>query len=260
MFYEFKGAGHSFKCKECNLIKNEPNWHCRTCEFDICQNCGINHNYNPFGSGIKCKNNHPLVKSVIRSATIGNLQLIPKCDCCKENFSGDGYICSECNYILCNSCYVFYTYPTAGHPVFRCQNSHLLRWNPTSQFQCDICFQKPTQEHYRCKECNFDICMRCSDILLKNIVENVKKTHGPNQHPLVWVGNMKDRTGGASGQCVSCNIQFKNAGMFCCTQCSNNYCLLCYDDPNRAKPQILSRGNSFNDLKELLLFASQLNK
>ncbi|OMJ76877.1 hypothetical protein SteCoe_23648 [Stentor coeruleus] len=129
MFYEFKGKGHNFSCKNCRSLKNEAHWHCRQCEFDLCQNCGSEKGQAPLSSGAKCSNGHGLIKSDIRIANVGGLILMPKCKCCGNNFEGDCYLCQQCNYIICPDCNTFYNYPVAGHPIFRCQLSHLLHWS-----------------------------------------------------------------------------------------------------------------------------------
>lgn len=260
MFYEFKGQGHNFSCKSCREVKNETHWHCRQCEYDICQKCGSEKGQAPLSSGSKCNNSHPLIKSSIRTANVGGLLLIPKCKCCQKNFEGECYLCQQCNYIICPDCNTFYNYPAAGHPVFRCQASHLLRWNPTGNFQCDYCYGKMTQERYRCKECNFDVCMKCADILLCVVIKSEQKTHGPNNHPLIWIGDTSQRNGGNPITCNMCGLNFKKAGMFGCNNCQNNYCLLCYNDPNRPKPnpQALAGGDALSNLIALQLLGGLL--
>jgi hypothetical protein len=88
-------------------------------------------------------------------------------------------------------------------------------------------------------------------------MENVKKNHGQVQHPLVWDPIPSIRRGGNPVTCALCKIQFRKAGMFSCNQCENSYCVLCYHDPDRPKPQLQS-SNGAQDLTALLLLSSLL--
>ena len=237
MYYELKGKGHNFVCKRCGARKDETHWHCRQCEFDVCQSCGSEQNYAPIIPRTACPNSHPLQEETRNAVAIGNLMIGMQCKSCKKNFAGKCYTCEPCSYVICAECYDFLKRPAAGHPVFRCQATHLLRWARTEEFICDYCSQKKTQERYRCKECNFDVCAECSNVLLNLILTNTSKTHGPENHPLVWNPNPSMRTGGNPVPCNACGVGFRKAGMFSCKRCSNNYCVLCYDNPNRPKPQ-----------------------
>ena len=252
-YYQLKNQGHNFKCRKCNSFKSEPSWHCRDCDFDICSACGITHfNQNPFVSSTKCRNKHVLIKKNCPGFNINGMVLAPKCDCCKKNFTGEGQVCEPCGYHLCFQCAEFYNNPSAGHPVFRCQNEHLLRWTTTEQFQCDACYLKLQGEHYKCKECNFDLCFNCSNVLIKCIVKNDKKTHGAAQHPLIYKWNAgAGRTNGVRN-CNLCNLGYKT-GMYACNQCENSYCINCYNDPSRPKPQVNSPQDDLNSLMALHL-------
>jgi hypothetical protein len=252
MYYEFKQQGHNFRCRECRGTKDQAHWHCRSCDYDICQDCGVNHNYNPLTGKIKCKAGHPLVQTATRVASIGGMILVPKCSCCSQQFNGDAFTCGQCNYMICPDCYRFFTFPTAGHPIFRCQSGHLLRWAPTSQFSCDSCMGTFTQERYRCKECNADMCMRCANIMMDLVMENPSKTHGPNNHPLVWTMNP-----GGPTDCGKCGQTIRRIGMYRCKECPSAYCMLCYNDPNRPIPA-RNTGNPQADLASLLLLSSLL--
>lgn len=107
MFYESKGQEHKFKCRSCNLFKDEAHWHCRSCEYDICQSCGINKGQSSLCGSTKCSNNHQLSHSIARAVNLGGLILAPKCNCCGVNFSGSSYTCDQCSYYLCPDCYSF---------------------------------------------------------------------------------------------------------------------------------------------------------
>lgn len=241
MHYEFKGKGHNYSCSRCKSQKDDPHWHCRQCEFDICQTCGTDLGYIPIIPKIACKNSHSLQEETLNGIMIGNSTIGMKCKCCQKAFVGKCFTCNPCSYIICPECYDFFKRPAAGHPVLRCQDGHLLRWAATSAFVCDYCCSKKTQERYRCKECDFDACTECADILVNLVLKNDSKTHGQNGHPLVWNANPSLRTGGNPVDCNLCSIKFRKAGMFSCTMCANNYCVLCFNNPNRPKPQVQQR-------------------
>ena len=256
-YYETKGRGHNFKCRICNQIKNEPNWHCRFCDYDVCKNCAsTRYNQNPIASSAKCKQGHNLTSKVVAPVNISGMLLTPKCDCCSNNFQGQALICESCNYFICFNCKEFFESPSAGHPIFRCQQTHLLRWVKPETFQCDACYKKLQQEHYKCKECNFDLCFECSDVMLTCIIKNDKKTHGNQSHPLTWVCHPSWAENGATG-CNLCGLKYKT-GMYCCKTCRNSYCALCYNQPDRPKPQVSQGGMQGGEDLLARLMAMQL--
>ena len=205
-----------------------------------------------------CKNSHPLKEDNLVAMRIGNVILGMSCDCCKENFVGKYYTCNQCKYSICPECYTFLTYPAAGHPVLRCAGSHLLRWAPTAEFVCDYCTKKICQERFRCKECNFDVCSECSEILVSLMMKPEKKTHGNTNHSLRWNPHLTVKTGGNPVQCRSCLLRFSKVGMYSCDQCDNFYCALCYHNPNRPKPQLVQPQGINQNLLTMQLLASLL--
>ena len=233
MYYESKGKGHNFLCKRCNARKDETHWHCRECKYDICQDCGSEQNYPPIIDGITCPQFHSLQKET-RNALLTRRRLKDiSCDRCKHSFAGKCYTCEQCSYVLCGECRSFLKCPAAGHPVIRCQTGHLLRWIKKRAFFCNCCEKNMTQERYKCKQCDFDMCAECSNALLRLIFSNTEKTHGAQSHPLAWNPNPKKSNGGNPVFCNTCGVQPRRGGMFSCKQCSNNYCVLCCDNPNR---------------------------
>lgn len=242
LYYQKKNQGHSSMCKKCGMVKDEAHWNCRDCNYDVCQKCGLEEGYTPMVGKVKCKNDHPLQEKFSQGTV--------SCQCCKDNFKGKLYYCQSCKYILCIHCFNFFNNPPAGHPVLRCSSAHLLRWGPSKRFQCNSCYTNKNEESYRCIECDFDLCLECSDVLLKLIIKNPSKSHSPN-HPLVY----RPKNDSNPVQCELCGVNYSSMGMFGCKSCPSYYCILCYDNPQRPKPGRPSSVDP-NDLLAQLLLAN----
>ena len=225
--YEIEGKGKRFKCRACNKVMNEPSWNCKQCDYDVCQACGSNtFGQSPYFQKPKCKLNHTLTK--VNADIINNSR---SCDICSRNFIGESYFCKICDYSVCSGCFSYFEKPCAGHPILKCMQMHLMRWEVPERFQCDSCYENLLQAHYQCKQCNFDICLECSNMLVKNAIKPENKTHGENMHPLKWSSKPEDSENSISS-CSECNLRFKT-GMYCCTMCRNKYCIRCYDNPKQ---------------------------
>ena len=199
-----------------------------------------------------------MTSKFLPSIKVGNLIISPKCKSCNSHFSGNCFSCDSCNFVLCPDCHKFQTLPVAGHPILRCQSAHLLRWAPSSKFICDLCCVEKDEERYRCKRCNYDICAQCSEILVDIIIQNTNKTHGQANHPLKWNPVPSLSNNGNPVTCGICKIPYKRAGMFSCVTCDSHYCLQCYNDPNRPKPQVRNYNSLAQDLIAVQLLASLL--
>jgi hypothetical protein len=137
---------------------------------------------------------------------------------------------------LCPECREYHERPVAGHPILSCRKHHWMRWAKATFHKCDLCYRNFNTERYRCRECDFDICIECSDILINVIVSNKKKTHRLD-HPLTWKCNPIE-TGNKDIFCSCCKVKFDKAGMFCCKVCDVAFCAPCYQNPKRVKRKI----------------------
>ena len=241
-YYESKGLKYGFNCKLCKMFKTNSSWHCRICEYDICKKCmRKSFDVRPFEIKLNCHKGHDLKKQTLAIKNLKDMNgkaLIPKCNLCSKQFRGKGLACTPCNFYYCTECVEYLESPAAGHPILSCQSKHLMRWVTSEEFQCSICSGKFNQEHYKCKECNFNVCLNCSQVMINCVNANEIKNHGNEQHRLKWNFRFRDSINGAV-QCYTCKINYK-AGMFSCEQCQNKYCAFCYDNPNKPKPL---RGN-----------------
>lgn len=233
-YYELKGNARGFRCTSCNSIKDEAHWHCRECLFDVCIACGKNKRQMPLTFTPKCLKNHKLLTQSTNSSA--EIAMALSCCSCKSDINyGSYYACKDCLYFICNKCYDFMNYSIAGHPIIFCQSEHPPRWVKKSKFECDYCFKNLNQEHFNCCFCNYDICFECADMLFNYVIKGTKFTHGPSNHSLEWLKNTLERNNGNPIKCKKCEQGYLNAGMFYCTICDHNICLLCAYDPNGVK-------------------------
>lgn len=246
MYYNAKGLGHNATCNNCKVKKYEAHWHCRECEFDICQTCGENAGFIGIKLVMNCPNGHPLVGLDNSRLNIsGNIF----CSQCKQtkNLLGKSYECLDCIYSLCVDCYEYSNSPIGAHPVLSCRSSHYLRWYKKRDFFCAYCLEMKNEELFACNLCNFTVCARCAYLLLSIIMNKIMKFDS-KKHCLEWEAPdvAQNRI------CAHCMQDFKGANMFSCKNCQINYCLLCFDNPER---NIQSIRNSINELhqSELLL-------
>ena len=234
MYYESKGKGHNFLCKQCNARKDETHWHCRQCEYDICQSCGLQQNYPALTVSITCPNSHSLQEETQKTLLLRHQLRDISCGRCQNSIAWKCYICEQCRYVICGDCHYFLESPAAGHPVIRCDAAHLLRWVGKGRFTCNYCEETKSEERYRCEKCDFDMCAQCSNALLGLILRNKGITHVVQNHQFYW--NPKPRSNrGEPVQCNGCGVRVRRGGMFFCLPCSKYYCVLCCDNPNRRK-------------------------
>mmetsp|Transcript_4028 Transcript_4028/g.3840 ORF Transcript_4028/g.3840 Transcript_4028/m.3840 type:complete len:226 (+) Transcript_4028:1180-1857(+) len=221
MHYENLGKADP-SCARCKGEVPPAHWHCRTCLYDICNNCAERAGYTSVATSAKCRNKHVLELN----PWVLLLGLPVACDMCKKFFQGNAYTCSPCKYFLCEACYLFLQLPAPGHPIIRCPGKHLLRWFIKSNFICDGCSQRKFEERFRCIECNFDLCSLCSsqlyDAVTKCPIKNCR-----NGHELGWDYEAAKRYEGNSYNCNCCRGEIKRIGSFYCQKCSYSCCFRC---------------------------------
>lgn len=232
-YYQLKGNARGFRCTSCNAIKDEAHWHCQECNFDVCISCGKNKKQIPPTSNPKCLQNHILIQNN-NSAKPSEICITLSCCSCKKEINNSFYYtCKTCLYFICSKCFDFINYSITGLPILFCQSYHPPLWVKASNFECDYCFKIVNQEHYSCSPCNYHICFECSNIIFNYAIKGVTLMHGSNNHPLEWLNNTIERNNGKQIECVNCKNQFLRAGMFYCSTCKMNICMLCANDPDR---------------------------
>jgi hypothetical protein len=101
-YYNMKGLGFGFTCKSCQIMKTEPSWNCRDCNFDLCKDCGIkNFNLKPLFYTPKCGEFHTLSVKELKLNKINGNEIYPKSSSCKDSFEGEALICKICKYFFC---------------------------------------------------------------------------------------------------------------------------------------------------------------
>ena len=228
LYYSTQGRGHHAQCRNCGQNKDETHWHCRECEFDVCQDCASSVGAMPITMTLGCRNGHPLMET---NTQVNNLM---NCVCsrCSGNIFNICFACFNCRYILCHSCALYEISPIPAHPVLTCNNSHYLHWIPPLTFSCEYCLQSKTEELFNCDICNFTVCAKCSYDLMGLIMNNVQLTDQKG-HVLKWEKKPGERYRINAVTCNQCSTQYARVGMFSCSTCKADLCLRCCKDPSR---------------------------
>lgn len=155
------------------------------------------------------------------------------CDGCfqKQKLGAHLHGCRRCNFDLCISCV---NKRKQNHKVAlaqpHCPNDHILRHfrTPTSTYTCDVCnkSQALLDEMYGCRQCNYDTCRECYDLLVNSAkVEQPEPLTCPNQHALAIFTVERGKYG--------CNICHKESPlysrMYGCRACDYDICMVCYE-------------------------------
>lgn len=94
------------------------------------------------------------------------------CNGRKQNQSA--WHCKDCKYDLCDSCH-----RDSKTLILRCPSNHALIpfYTNSSSFCCDECNSKQSNNTllYGCRDCNYDVCLKCYDKRLKNLSSHSKK-------------------------------------------------------------------------------------
>ncbi|OMJ92668.1 hypothetical protein SteCoe_4544 [Stentor coeruleus] len=249
-YYESKGLGNGYSCKNCNKRKTDSHWHCRSCNYDICTECGRTAGFAPVSKPPICSNNHNLSTIVIDILTWSSSQHI--CTICKSSAAGLVYYCQKCSYFQCEDCYILLRNPIAYHPSVMCRNSHYLNWSNEISYKCPYCFDEKN-EGFMCKQCDFPMCGECSMILIEIFMEGKIKYHGEEKHILKWAQKPWTIISMNEFQCLLCENLFSNVGMFACKLCKLFICLRCFDDPNKLKKKQIPERLNIQDLNRLII-------
>ena len=108
--------GDSFTCDVCYCGPSPYStfYGCRTCNYDLCENCNTvkkqssspshqprqqNHNQsNDVTADVTCDKGHALNYRLVYSGSY-------ICNICQERYTGRAYHCQHCNYDLCTKCH-----------------------------------------------------------------------------------------------------------------------------------------------------------
>lgn len=258
-YYESKGLGNGYACKNCFKRKTDSHWHCRSCNYDICTECGRTAGFDPFTKPPVCTNNHNLNTIVIDNLTWSSHHI---CAICKSSATGLVYFCIICSYYQCEYCYILLRNSISYHPSVMCPNSHFLNWAREISYKCPYCLEQK-DDGYWCRQCDSTMCGDCSMILVMIFMENQRKIHGQEKHVLTWIQKPWTIFSMNEFNCLICKDEFSNVGMFACKACMVFVCLRCFNDPDRPKKQQiperisiadLNNLNNLNNLNDLLIF------
>jgi len=258
-------TNQSFFCRTCNtknLFTGKEKYHCKTCRFDMCQNCYENQKEL---QKIRCPKSHPLMRVRAMKEFANYSSNNYGCDACGANLDATlnpAAHCFACNYDLCPNCvasanpnsqqnqqnlirpgglFINVTCP-ARHSLSLVNN--LIQLYPGVQgdyaknvYFCDTCrlsFNCQTDNTHHCKTCGFDLCPYCFN---KDKKINFSCSAG---HPLFIVSNLKafhESTNAYNENryaCNSCRGSFDAAfDPSChCKPCGLDLCPKCFETRN----------------------------
>ena len=89
-----------------------------------------------------------------------------KCDNCNQEITrGQPYHCNQCQFDLCQRCYIGNNHTSHPHPLFYINTEQQCYPQFNGLWQCDVCMrscQTLNQSHsYHCNQCTFDLCTDC---------------------------------------------------------------------------------------------------
>ena len=165
----FNSISTSLECGICQKSFRRAAWHCPTCGFYKCDECGP-HNK------LRCLEGHPLVIRYDVSSyyqQIYNSSMV-NCELCCESKAEASWHCRACKYDICIQCarkegYVLLSQdggsPICDRPDLQCTQGHILRWR-TVQSHCNVCKDRSPKEMFNCSCCNVSVCAECAANLL----------------------------------------------------------------------------------------------
>lgn len=164
--------------RDCGICKvlSDCLYACSNCNFYSCEDCIRYYrrvNFLPF----TCFKGHNVAYSddqiLLYERRNGHKTF--RCNGCKNLFPNVmSYHCRRCDFDLCNSCFEVINKGISKGISRRCTRGHELRWcSDTCEFyrnpyNCDLCSENYNRlGSFHCRECKFDLCVKCSKSLIK---------------------------------------------------------------------------------------------
>jgi hypothetical protein len=219
-FYGFLMSGNNaqISCEECANHLNTSSYHCRICNFDMCEKCCEKKNF-ILRKPPLCLNNHETV--FLKNNE--NPPLVFVCSSCKKKTKKHRWTCQSCNFIICELCAkINFIQPLFEYP-FMCQNNHrMICFYEDDRYTCSQCsITERDVEAWKCEDCRIRICKQCA------LFFGHKTPQCSKGHNMVHYTARRKFKLFRSSDCVNCNKKTDDFG-FACRECESNLCEVCF--------------------------------
>ena len=220
------------QCKLCNdnLDSNKPVQHCSTCNGDLCDKCGDNHN--------RTKPNHK--SFLIEYLKPYNVDKI--CNKCGTDLKDDYKNCDKCNIPLCNDCGDEHKQRYPNHklkinrkkPIEKEEEEIIGSPEEYPKINCAVCDKNiPAKNNSNinyCNDCDGNLCNNCD-----NNHNNKYPSHRKNKVKVIKMKPEEENT--PVLKCDQCNDTLDDKKPIeHCPQCKEDLCDKCGDNHSRKKP------------------------
>jgi len=216
-------AHPAISCIPCGKLL-EPGklvWHCRSCEWNECEDCGMYHLEDPVPPEeiIYCPNKHPLKHKISHANASCN-------NCYKEiDDKVDIWECKICDWNSCAKCTpgaVPKASTIKNEPgQNQCPNCHDLEVTTSHNVAaCDICGEvyESQEKMYTCRQCQWDKCEECA---LDGKVAKGFRNKCPNNHKVYTTISL------SPVKCDACGKSIVRKGIWQCDKCNWHRCAAC---------------------------------
>ncbi|CAK7337259.1 unnamed protein product [Dovyalis caffra] len=207
---------NSVNCGACNKIIPGFYFYCKWCNFSMDVECALSptiefqsrEHFSHFSHP------HPLMLIDIKDSDG------VYCSACDKCLSGQGFVCSECSFVLHQSCFES---PQEIRHRFHPFHPLILQTRPSNvSSTCNACCKYLNGFTYVCSHCNFELHIECATIM-----PNV--SYKGHQHLLLFLENTEIEV-----ECNSCGISC-NSSVFRCVDCNFNLHYTCGPLPHTIK-------------------------
>eukprot|EP01022_Parablepharisma_sp_SALTPOND_P032550 TRINITY_DN852_c0_g2_i1.p1 TRINITY_DN852_c0_g2~~TRINITY_DN852_c0_g2_i1.p1 ORF type:complete len:299 (-),score=-25.47 TRINITY_DN852_c0_g2_i1:33-815(-) len=206
-------------CNHCKKTINPKGlvWHCRTCECNECETCGMYHFAGkPVNTAKQCPNGHSL--------QVLNNHPLASCNVCYQMVETDKDLlhCNMCDWDSCLKCTPMTE--SVQETEMRCHAGHNLEfmtYHPLTT--CDVCGE--SQDSYdplwMCEICDWNKCVDCAQ---PRRSEKPTRNRCPNGHCLCYV------KADSIEKCDPCGRKVKGKDVWACETCKWVRCAKCGQD------------------------------
>lgn len=211
-------------CKLCDCDFSKSGWYCKTCKYDVCEDCAsANGNFPP---KLQCPNSHELqlkhdLTTFYKSLNQTTAKKGSICDICTKLMLTSAWHCTNCKYEICLPCarILGFTHPSV------CPKQHLLieteilkSFSDHEKIYCQECRVVLRDTIYVCEKCLYSMCSWC---------KNNQEITIPN-HPVICCAEFHLLKWSSSRNI--CNLCKENCiGNFKCKDCKFFICSICSD-------------------------------
>ena len=162
------------------------------------------------------------------------------CDICRVELNGvDALNCGLCNFDMCVVCAAYYYSHNDVKTGLKCNGGHvLLHFHDINEIiqeknyetqQCRFCNTDFEGEGFHCLYCAYSACKTCADIY-EVAIKSKEKNNCKGGHQLKWKHKELYTKESLRMKCKACAETFAGSGFYCCTDCSEYYCLQCFNE------------------------------